>query len=437
MTLELHISVLDGDAVKETLVLSSGVHRTAKIGRMASAAIRLEDPSVARIHAVIEIGAVEATLVDMGTTAGTLLGDERVQRSVLSHGDRIGLGETVLLVGIGEPAKLNAVPDEPVAEPLAQAEPKAPAEAPTANTPSEPFTGFEVPAEYQVVELHDADDVAPELLFDEKHALLELRRFVAGELVSMEHLHANTPLILGESKRAQVFVGDDILPKSDFPLVRYVGGVAELQWADGFTGQVVHQNQEQSLEQWAASELSKPVAGLEGCHSLSLDLESKAQIDVGGWSLELSFVAALQKPPLGLFRTFDFAFANLALFSLLTHLLLGMYLYGLPAPDKALDGAFFEEPDRFASLLLKPPKVEEPTAEDKATKKVKTKKELQEVEKQLVVADQDQPVDEEDARDKRKDELKEQFSALFDDGSQGGTDALLGEAAGIGGNLEG
>ena len=53
------------------------------------------------------------------------------------------------------------------------------------------------------------------------------------------------------------------------------------------------------------------------------------------------------------------------------------------------------------------------------------------------MADQESPVDEEDARNKRKDELKEQFSALFDDGTKGGTDALLGEAAGIGGNLEG
>ena len=60
MALELHISVLDADTVKDTVVLSSGVHRTAKIGRMASAVIRLEDPSVARIHAVIEVGAEQA-----------------------------------------------------------------------------------------------------------------------------------------------------------------------------------------------------------------------------------------------------------------------------------------------------------------------------------------------------------------------------------------
>ena len=438
MALELHISVLDGDTVKETLVLSSGVHRTAKIGRMASAAIRLEDPSVARIHAVIEIGSAEATLVDMGTTAGTLLGDEKVQRAVLNHGDRIGLGETVLLVGLGEPAKLQAEPEEPEVEPVPATPQQLQAAVPVVSEQSaQLFTGFEVPAEYQTVELYDPDDVAPELSFDKRHALLELRRFVEGELVSVEHLHANTSLILGESKRAQVFVGEDILPQPNFALVRYVGGEAQLQWSEGFGGRIVHQSQEQSLKEWAASELSTAVAGLEGCHTLSLDLESTAQIEVGGWSLELSFVPAVQKPPLGIFRTFDFIFANLALFSLLLHLLIGMYLYRLPAPDKALDGAFFEEPDRFASLLLKPPEVKEETAQDKAQKRVKTKKELQEVEKELVVAEQESPVDEEDARNKRKDELKEQFSALFDDGSKGGTDALLGEAAGIGGNLEG
>jgi hypothetical protein len=435
MALELHISVLDGDAVKETLVLSSGVHRTAKIGRMPSAAIRLEDPSVARIHAVIEIGAQEATLVDMGTTAGTLLGDERIQRAVLKHGDRIGLGEMVLLVGIGERASLRPEPEETVIEPGAEMEP---AQAPVdGQEVPEVFTGFEVPAEYQVVEIHDPDDVAPELPFERRHALLELRRFVEGELVSVEHLQPGTSLILGESKHAQVFVGEDILPQPNFALVRYVGGDAELQWGEGFAGRIVHQNQDQSLEQWALSDLSKPLTGLEGCHQLGLELESKAQIEVGGWSLELGFVPPVQKPPLGLFRAFDFTFANLALFSLLLHLLLGLYFYRFPTPEKVLDGAFFEEPDRFSSLLLKPPKVEEETAEDKALKKVKTKKELQEVEKELVVAEHEEPVDEEDARNKRKDQLKEQFSALFDDGNKGGTDALLGEAAGIGGNLEG
>ena len=169
MALELHISVLDGETVKDTVVLSSGVHRTAKIGRMASAAVRLEDPSIARIHAVIEVGAEEAVLVDMGTTAGTRLGDEKVQRSVLSHGDRIGIGNTVLLVGIGKAASVAPDPDvlpESLSEQISLPSVEVPSEETIAardtSQSAEVSTDSSTVREYQVEQIHDPD--APELV---------------------------------------------------------------------------------------------------------------------------------------------------------------------------------------------------------------------------------------------------------------------------------
>ena len=444
MALELHIAILDGDTVKDTVVLSSGVHRTVKIGRMASAAVRLEDPTVARIHAVIELGVDSATLVDMGTTLGTRLGEEKVQRSVLSHGDRIGIGETVLLVGVGEPASLAPEPDvlpaslsEQVSLPPDAIEPVESTQTVDAPEVAEAWTPLTVPQEYQVEEIHDPDDVAPELTFDQRHALLELRRSVEGQLVSVEHIGFKRPIVLGESSDAHVFVGEDVLNFPDFPLVRYVGDVPHLQWTEAFEGKVFHQDEERSLKDWATSNGVEALELGDGGYKLPLDLQSRAEIQVGGWQLDLAFVPAVKKPPKGLFRAFDFIFANLTLFSLLLHLLLGMYLYRLPIPEEALTGEFFDEPDRFASLLLKPPKEDKvPEAKEALTKK-KLKKKLQEVEKELVVADEDDPVSQEDARNRRKAQLKKQFSALFDDGGKGGTDALLGQAAGIGGNLDG
>ncbi len=452
MALELHISVLDADTVKDTVVLSSGVHRTAKIGRMASAVIRLEDPSVARIHAVIEVGVEQATLVDMGTTAGTSLNGEPIQRTVLSHGDRIGLGEVVLLVGLGEPAQLAPSEDDPVSEqePMPEVSeaafslPEVQAvssdedlsQAPIETQP-QLLTPLTVPEEYQVEEIYDPDEVAPELTFDKRHALLELRRSVEGQLVSVEHIGFNRPVILGESSEAHVFVGEDVLEGGDFSLIRYVGGTAHLQWSSSFKGTVSLQGEEKSLADWTTSDLIQESASGSGRYELALDLESRTFVEVGGWQLELTFVPAVKKPPRGLFRAFDFIFANLTLFSLLLHLLLGMYLYRLPTPEDTLGGDFFEEPDRFASLLLKPPKVEPEKEEKEAVRDKKLKKRVQEVEKELVVADEEDPANQEDARNRRKAQLKKQFSALFNDGGTGGTDALMGEAAGIGGNLDG
>ncbi len=448
MALELHISVLDGETVKDTIVLSSGVHRTAKIGRMASAVIRLEDPSVARIHAVIEVGAEQATLVDMGTTTGTSLNGEPIQRTALNHGDRIGLGEVILLVGLGEPAQLTEPEAEVISEDVVQPEIVADelpetiaSSAFTQASPTEEepvvLTPLTVPEEYQVEEIYDPDEVAPELTFDKRRALLELRRSVEGQLVSVDHIGFGRPVILGESNDAHVFVGEDVLQGGNFSLIHYVDGTAHLRWSDSFTGTVSMQGEEKSLGDWATSELSQQSGSGVELYGLALDLDSRTVIEVGGWQLELTFVPAVKKPPRGLFRAFDFIFANLTLFSLLLHLLLGMYLYRLPTPEDTLTGEFFEEPDRFASLLLKPPKVEPEKDAKEAVRDKKEKKKVQEVEKELVVADEEAPVDEEDARNRRKAQLKKQFSALFNDGGKGGTDALMGEAAGIGGNLDG
>ena len=107
MSLELHISVLDGETIGASYAFASEAHRTVKIGRVASAGVCLEDPKVARIHAVVELSAERAMLVDMGTVSGTRLNGEPVQRMELSHGHRIEVGETVLLIGVGKPASLD------------------------------------------------------------------------------------------------------------------------------------------------------------------------------------------------------------------------------------------------------------------------------------------------------------------------------------------
>jgi pSer/pThr/pTyr-binding forkhead associated (FHA) protein len=86
-----------------------------KIGRLASAHLRLEDPKVSRIHAVIEVADnKEAAIIDMGSAEGTRVNGEKVSRVRLKHGDEIGLGDSRLLVVLDE-AELQALKGEGVA----------------------------------------------------------------------------------------------------------------------------------------------------------------------------------------------------------------------------------------------------------------------------------------------------------------------------------
>ena len=68
-----------------------------KIGRVAAAHLRLEDPSVARMHAIIEARtAAEAFILDLGSPSGTFVNGQRVTKKVIRSGDVIKVGAVEL-----------------------------------------------------------------------------------------------------------------------------------------------------------------------------------------------------------------------------------------------------------------------------------------------------------------------------------------------------
>jgi pSer/pThr/pTyr-binding forkhead associated (FHA) protein len=85
-----------------------GEHRfdrdIVKIGRLASAHLKLEDSKVSRIHAVIEAASDghEYSIIDMGSTEGTFVNGEKVSKEKLRDGDEIRLGDCRLLVSFDE-----------------------------------------------------------------------------------------------------------------------------------------------------------------------------------------------------------------------------------------------------------------------------------------------------------------------------------------------
>ena len=62
------------------------------IGRRADRDIVLTEPHVSRDHACIEVDGGSCYIVDLGSTHGTFVNGERIQRHLLSPGDRIDVG---------------------------------------------------------------------------------------------------------------------------------------------------------------------------------------------------------------------------------------------------------------------------------------------------------------------------------------------------------
>jgi pSer/pThr/pTyr-binding forkhead associated (FHA) protein len=71
------------------------------LGRDPDAAIFLDSPGVSRRHAAIKISAGRATIEDLGSKNGTLVGDQRVVGvKTLSDGDVIGVGSEKLTLKV-------------------------------------------------------------------------------------------------------------------------------------------------------------------------------------------------------------------------------------------------------------------------------------------------------------------------------------------------
>lgn len=71
-----------------------------KIGTFATCHIQLEDKRAARVHAVIEVGEEETSIIDLGSEAGTIVGGRRVNKLALRPGDKILIGDTLVVVGL-------------------------------------------------------------------------------------------------------------------------------------------------------------------------------------------------------------------------------------------------------------------------------------------------------------------------------------------------
>lgn len=77
------------------------------IGRGADCNLRLRIPAISRHHCIIRLGTDEATLVDLGSSNGTYLNDQRVRSQAPLHsGDELRIGTCCFVVDLGDRASL-------------------------------------------------------------------------------------------------------------------------------------------------------------------------------------------------------------------------------------------------------------------------------------------------------------------------------------------
>ncbi len=75
--------------------------RTIKIGKLSSSHVRIDDESVSRMHAVVEVaGPDEVVLLDLGSATGTYVNGEAITKRALRSGDNVQFGKVRVVVTI-------------------------------------------------------------------------------------------------------------------------------------------------------------------------------------------------------------------------------------------------------------------------------------------------------------------------------------------------
>jgi hypothetical protein len=148
--LALHFKIFRGDRLVREETLRQTV---IKIGKVPSAHLRIDDESVSRMHAILEVDTHgDVHVIDLGSTRGTFINGHKVNKAKLESGDAIQVGELRVEVAfartdavIAAPTMIVA-PPAPVPPPLPVAKP-ATAVSPLAVTAAAPIPFATAPQE--------------------------------------------------------------------------------------------------------------------------------------------------------------------------------------------------------------------------------------------------------------------------------------------------
>ncbi len=97
--LSVELSVVDGPSRGQRAKVEGA---TARVGSLEGSTLRLDDPTVSRVHCEIVVRADSITLRDMGSTNGTFVGDVRVVEAIIPAGTIVKVGGSAFRVDRGD-----------------------------------------------------------------------------------------------------------------------------------------------------------------------------------------------------------------------------------------------------------------------------------------------------------------------------------------------
>jgi len=207
-----------------------------KIGKLASSHLRLDDETVSRMHAVVEVtGPGEVQLIDLGSTRGTLVNGERINKAILKSGDHVHFGDVRVIVGFAAgaagmdatpaPVSVPSQPARPAPQfaatmhfspqgpgaPAAQPAPQQQYAPPAAQAPSYPVAAPVQQAAYASAPTFaaPAGQVAAEVEVMDGSKAIEVQSIFRGVVINTRHL--TDPSGKSTAGQAKLFIAAGIV----------------------------------------------------------------------------------------------------------------------------------------------------------------------------------------------------------------------------------
>jgi hypothetical protein len=280
----IKLSVYAGDKLLSESTFQRDV---INIGKMSRSHVRVDDDNVSRMHCAIEVtrsGSVE--IADLGSTNGTFVNGERITRVELQSGDEIIVGGTRFVIDITAAA---AAPED--------APKKAKRRRKAKPAPVAPAT-------------YDAEtyllNPAPE--FGSGRYALEVVQLWGKSVLRADAFHKPVTIQVGEERGNQFVVPEEVLGATAYTLVEAQGDRFALNLGGKYQGEARVNGDIQPFD--ALRSKGK---------SLELAVDTRAKVEVGGFTFLVGYQEIPNKPKTAFFKHFNIQEQIYMALSLIAH----------------------------------------------------------------------------------------------------------------------
>jgi hypothetical protein len=318
----LTFAIYRGDQLERRESIAQDI---VKVGRDPKSHLRVDDEAASRMHAVIEVGGPEEiTLIDLGNEPGTMVNGARVNKCQLHLGDRIGIGNTHIMLEKAEAAAAEARPapmaPPPAANPFGGAAAANPfggggSSNPFAAASANPFAGAAAanpfagaarggsldvpddapPGTYTYTLVKSGPDVSSDEVELSHVQAVEVMVMWGTNVLHVSHLSPPRNFYVGEEQgknfSTDYFIPSEKLGTTRMPVVIADASSIAVVIPSGAKGTIEIPGQpKMSLDE--ARQRAQPCAELSGAHQFPLSGGGRAKIDLGDFVFQVAAVNA-------------------------------------------------------------------------------------------------------------------------------------------------